>query len=171
MISTQRNADFFLTSCINLYLSFLKNNENRDESQLGKEKNLMLSPNSSVNTDISAIDKMNRSITSGLKKKYPFIMEKDQNINSPRQLFYRLYSKENSITPQIVSIINTTATLADEMLGFEKDDLQIMNLCFNHSEIHAIKYEEMLLVISSPASTPITSQIKRLYSWAKLLIV
>ena len=163
-IADDSKADF-------LYLSFLKQSE-RNREKTGDNKGSILSPCSSMNTDISAIDKMRDGAAgSTLKKKYPFVMEKDQTLSSPRQLFYRLYSKENTITPQIVSLINTTASQANEMLEFARDELQIMSFCFGRSEIHAIKYEEMLLVISSPACTQITTQIKQLHSWARLLIV
>lgn len=147
-----------------LYLAFLKRNREKP----GTEKSLFLSPSSSVNTDISSIEK---AANSNLKKKYPFVMEKEALISSPRQLFYRLYSKESAITPQIVSLLNIIANQANEMLEFAKDDLQVMNFCFGQSEIHAVKYEEMLLVISSPVCAHITTQVKQLYSWARLLIV
>jgi hypothetical protein len=150
-----------------LYLSFIRNSEKNNETVSHKEKSFLLSPFSSANTDLSGIEKASQSF----KQKYPFVMGKDQSVHSPKQVFCRLYSKENAISPQIVNIVNASAAIANEMLQYEKDELQTINFCFNRSEIQVIMYEEMLLVVSADCFVSIKSQIKQLYSWAKLLVV
>ena len=149
-----------------LYVSFLKS-VNAPESLAVNTKGSFMSPSSSVNTDILAMPK---SSNVEIKKKYPFILEREAVNNSPQQLFYRLYSKEKSISSQVVAVINSAAVLAHELMEMEKDELQIMELCLSSKVIKAIKYHEMLLVISVVDRTPEVKQVRQLYNWAKFLI-
>ncbi|OMJ76375.1 hypothetical protein SteCoe_24276 [Stentor coeruleus] len=162
-ITNHCKADF-------LYWSFIKRSDRGSESTMKKDHSGLFSSNS-VNTDISGIDKAAKS-TLSVKKKYPFAIQKDVSISSPRQqLFYRLHSKEGVVTPQLIGMINSAAALANDLLEFEKDELQSMEFCFSHSRIQVLKYQEMLLVISHNSSSPPISYIKQLYCWARVLSV
>lgn len=166
----EKIADF--TKADFLYLSFLKTAEKiRENLAVNNTKTSFFSPSSSMNTDIMGMDRLPKSQNLEIKKKYPFILEREMIETTPQQLFYRLYSKDQGISPQVISIINTTALLANELILMEKDELQMMELCLGNFFIKAVKYNEMLLVVSVKDQTPSISQVKQLYSWAKFLIV
>ena len=164
----EKIADF--TKADFLYLSFLKNIEKSGDNLGVNTKTSFLSPSSSMNTDIMGIDRQPRSQNLEIKKNYPFIIEREMVGNSPQQLFYRLYSKEQGISPQIVNVINTAAVLGNEMMEMEKDELQLMELCMGNSLIKAVKFNEMLLVVSVKDQVPSMKQVRQLYNWAKFLI-
>jgi hypothetical protein len=147
-----------------LYVSFSKKMQSA-ESLAVNTKGSFMSPSSSVNTDILNVPKTS---SSEIKKKYPFVFD---GVKSNSQLqVYRIYSKEAAVSHQVVAAINSSAVLANEMMEFEKDELQVIEFCMKTEVVKALKFNEMILVVSVTDMPPDMKQVKQLYYWARFLV-
>ncbi|CAG9323735.1 unnamed protein product [Blepharisma stoltei] len=127
---------------------------------------------SSLNTDLSAIEKAPRILVSQtLKRKYPFDESKQQtSFVFPRKNFQRIVHRDEPPNEELIEAISVLAAIASDLLGLEKDSLQSIWLPMNKTNILALRFQEMLLLLADPNQVPRNSMMQGLHDWARLLV-
>lgn len=108
-----------------LYTATLNTRASRDKRL---ESISFASAASSLNTDISAIEKAPRILVSqAMKRKYPFGDAKQtQTFVTPRKCFFRIVHRNDPPNEQLIESLTVLASLASDLLGLEKDSLRHM---------------------------------------------